>query len=532
MQPQAVTQFVDKIVDYSSEYNGWPASNMIGTPNTYPNYGDLKTAWAPSSTGKQEFVVVQFKNAVFPCGIEIYETYNCGAVVKVLSWNYAAKDWAILWQGAPECGKLPAQARIFKPPVTPLQFPTNRIKLELDGRQASGYPEIDAIRLIGYPAPDFVQPPEEAKQWASKVIGYSSEYSNSSWSANQVLGAANTYPKYGDNSTAWAPKSVGQQEYLELEFPDEVYPTGIEIYETYWCGSVVAIKLFNPGMGSWTTVWQGPPQVGTLPEKARIFSPPLAQIGLKARRIRIEMDGRGAAGYCEIDAVRLIGWTGNAMSMAPPQQQQPPMYPPMPQQPMPQQMPPQPFTPPYAPQPYPQQPYAPQPYPNYPPQPYPQQFAPPVQQVPPVVQPPAPKEGTMQAWPVGRFYIRSRLNGLVLDAKGEGTKPGTEVILWPQKADTKIKNQVWIFEQGGIIRNEHNKLCIDIKGETGPDLICWTHHGKPNQMWIWDGVHIQSKMNGKFMDVKGASMKSGTPAIIWQPNNGKNQEWDLIPFKG
>lgn len=38
-------QWVAKVNKFSSEYNGWPATNVCGPSNTYPNYGDLRTAW-------------------------------------------------------------------------------------------------------------------------------------------------------------------------------------------------------------------------------------------------------------------------------------------------------------------------------------------------------------------------------------------------------------------------------------------------------------------------------------------------------
>lgn len=63
------------------------------------------------------------------------------------------------------------------------------IMIEVDVK--SGFTEIDAIRVDGILAPEVAQ---ETKQWANKVISFSSEYSSTSWSANQVLGAATTFP--------------------------------------------------------------------------------------------------------------------------------------------------------------------------------------------------------------------------------------------------------------------------------------------------------------------------------------------------
>lgn len=34
-----ILQWVMTVKAFSSEYQGWPASNVCGQPNTYPNYG-------------------------------------------------------------------------------------------------------------------------------------------------------------------------------------------------------------------------------------------------------------------------------------------------------------------------------------------------------------------------------------------------------------------------------------------------------------------------------------------------------------
>ena len=37
--------WVSSIVDFSSEYSGWPVTNIIGPSRVFPNYGDIREAW-------------------------------------------------------------------------------------------------------------------------------------------------------------------------------------------------------------------------------------------------------------------------------------------------------------------------------------------------------------------------------------------------------------------------------------------------------------------------------------------------------
>jgi hypothetical protein len=70
--------------------------------------------------------------------------------------------------------------------------------------------------------------------WASSVRGFSSQYSQGSWSAAQVLGPPDVYPAYGDNAKAWA--SLGaddRDEWIEVGFDRPGAISGVEVYETF-----------------------------------------------------------------------------------------------------------------------------------------------------------------------------------------------------------------------------------------------------------------------------------------------------------
>lgn len=67
------TQWVSQVLAFSSEYSGWPATNVIGITNTYPQYGDLRTAWAPkNSKGQQEYLELKFAQPMFIVKCEVY----------------------------------------------------------------------------------------------------------------------------------------------------------------------------------------------------------------------------------------------------------------------------------------------------------------------------------------------------------------------------------------------------------------------------------------------------------------------------
>jgi len=140
-------QWVKKVVKYSSQYNddGWSANQVIGKPNVYPNHGDLHGAWATRETDQNQFIEVKFAVKVRPTAINIYETYNPGAVVAV-----RAKDkgsWEALWStNKPEHLQ---ESRIFSPTLKDVSMRTRVLRLELDCTAAGTWCEIDAVELLG-----------------------------------------------------------------------------------------------------------------------------------------------------------------------------------------------------------------------------------------------------------------------------------------------------------------------------------------------------------------------------------------------
>jgi len=182
------------------------------------------------------------------------------------------------------------------------------------------------------------------------------------------------------------------------------------------------------------------------------------------------------------------------------------------------------------------------------------------------------------------YLIKSRLHGLVLDCEGGG-KDGGKVIPWDQhgqenqlfyddnstgtirsKAGNRVlevqggqlvvnqyragdQNQQW-YRDGAFIRNKANpNNVLDILNnnkEKGAKVGVWPHGGGPNQSWEFPSAggsapstgavmgggggrrfYIVSEMNGKVVDIKGASANAGTPVCMYHKNStpSDNQLW-------
>ncbi|WP_394753135.1 hypothetical protein [Crenothrix sp.] len=158
-----------------------------------------------------------------------------------------------------------------------------------------------AIFFLGLPISGYAA----VDQWASTVIGFSTQYSSDSWSASQALGAPNSLT-YGDHSTAWTPKTTNAgSEFLTLGFKTPIIATGVTIRETYGSGFVRAIDAIDTN-NIVHRVWTG--KDTSLPDVINNFriSWPATRYLVKAVKVTI-FTNTSQTVYKEIDAVKLHG---------------------------------------------------------------------------------------------------------------------------------------------------------------------------------------------------------------------------------
>lgn len=137
----------------SSAYgeSDWSALQATGAPNTGA-CGDFTTAWAAAiPDSAEEWLELSYDRFVFPTEIRIYETYHPGAVVRVEVINRVA-EYITIWEGPPheqdECPHL------FVVPVPEQAIPVAGVRITIDQSKFGDWSEIDAVQLIGRPAPN------------------------------------------------------------------------------------------------------------------------------------------------------------------------------------------------------------------------------------------------------------------------------------------------------------------------------------------------------------------------------------------
>ncbi|XP_058504141.1 F-box/LRR-repeat protein 4 [Solea solea] len=178
----------------------------------------------------------------------------------------------------------------------------------------------------------------ELEQYAKEVLDFSSHYGSEnsmSYTMWNLAGVPNVYPSSGDFTQAavfrtygkwWqqcastpppfrrTPKDFHSRDYIELGFEEPVYPTAVEVLETYYPGAIVQILACShnpfsqnpPTDVRWEVLWSGEPTKALTPQ-ARQFSPSIKLISFPTNLLRLEVNSSLLDYYTELDAVILHG---------------------------------------------------------------------------------------------------------------------------------------------------------------------------------------------------------------------------------
>lgn len=142
-------------------------------------------------------------------------------------------------------------------------------------------------------------------QWAIQATAsstYNDAQGTAVFAANQVTGAPNV-DKYGDNGSAWAPKTPDAGiEWLDLRYPRPVHATAVRVRESFGSGAVIKVELFDE-QGAAHLAWAGNDPTAELNYLIVKFP----KTAFKTARVKLTLATNVVPGWNEIDAVQLVG---------------------------------------------------------------------------------------------------------------------------------------------------------------------------------------------------------------------------------
>lgn len=145
-------------------------------------------------------------------------------------------------------------------------------------------------------------------QWASKLIGFSSEFrketTGQEFRASQALGAPNTLPPFGLSACAWSPYNSDSnvEEWLKVGFGTPQKARQLYIVENFNQGCITQVYAYDPD-GKETLLFEN--NYNLLPDVGKVTNIAIADTNLVIAAVKIVLNPSRVKGYNQIDAIGL-----------------------------------------------------------------------------------------------------------------------------------------------------------------------------------------------------------------------------------
>ena len=144
-------------------------------------------------------------------------------------------------------------------------------------------------------------------QWASEVIEFSSQYMSTKYSANQVLGQPNSFPKGGDSKLSWSPKEEdGKLEFIKVKFDNPMPVQQVVVYENHHPGAVSAVYLYDENDKEYLAQEF---KVKSTQRATRILEVNFPMTSYNVAAVKVEMVCKKVEGFNQIDAIAISNST-------------------------------------------------------------------------------------------------------------------------------------------------------------------------------------------------------------------------------
>ncbi len=137
-------------------------------------------------------------------------------------------------------------------------------------------------------------------QWASSVIGFSTELTPVQYSARQILGKPNVLPGGGQNPNAWTPDKPRRREYLHVGFERPMSIRQIAIAESHNPSAIYRVLAYDEAGREHVINTLNPKAV---PLKGRMLNLFMEKTPYKVVSVKVEFDGAAVPDYFSIDAI-------------------------------------------------------------------------------------------------------------------------------------------------------------------------------------------------------------------------------------
>jgi outer membrane protein OmpA-like peptidoglycan-associated protein len=148
--------------------------------------------------------------------------------------------------------------------------------------------------------------------WASKILGYSSEYRpgpyGKEFRAIQILGRPNKLPDIGKSPCAWSPALANSvnEEWIKVGFDKTIPLRQVAIAENFNAGAIVRVYAYNENGDEFLLIENSITPTKEIGKMTYIFP---ADSTLRANAIKVVLQPSRVVGYNQIDAIGISSST-------------------------------------------------------------------------------------------------------------------------------------------------------------------------------------------------------------------------------
>jgi OmpA-OmpF porin, OOP family len=146
-------------------------------------------------------------------------------------------------------------------------------------------------------------------QWASSVVGFSSEYINNNYKgqylAKEILGKPSRYPVFGATPCGWTPSKENspEGEWIKVGFDKPMQISQVAIVEIFNPGAVSRILLYDAADNE-SVIYQND-STAPLSEAGRLFSHVFPKTTYKVAAVKVELRTASVPGFNELEAIAI-----------------------------------------------------------------------------------------------------------------------------------------------------------------------------------------------------------------------------------
>ncbi|MCE7039747.1 OmpA family protein [Dyadobacter sp. CY312] len=144
--------------------------------------------------------------------------------------------------------------------------------------------------------------------WASKILGYSSEYRpdqyGHAYRAKQILGEPNKLPAIGNSPVAWSPAEAESrnEEWIKVGFSESITLSQVAIGENFNPGAIARVYVYNES-GKEFLIYKDNPAPVSL--KGRVLNIMTAEKIPNANAVKVVLQPDKVPGFNQLDAIAI-----------------------------------------------------------------------------------------------------------------------------------------------------------------------------------------------------------------------------------